>query len=88
MLDALKAPLVLVDQLVQDTLALHQVHVPDSVGQGDVTIDVATGTVTLEHQENVTETRDSTQAFTLRWRTPTTTPRVQPGNMAARLTTT
>ena len=34
-------------------------------GQGDVTIDVATGTVTLDHQENVTETRDSTLEFTL-----------------------
>lgn len=34
-------------------------------GQGDVTIDVAAGTVKLEHQENVTETKDSTQEFTL-----------------------
>ena len=34
-------------------------------GQGDVTIDVATGTVKLEHQENYTETRDSAQEFTL-----------------------
>ena len=34
-------------------------------GQGDVTIDVAAGTVKLEHQENVTETRDSTREFTL-----------------------
>lgn len=34
-------------------------------GQGDVTIDVAAGTVTLDHQENVTETRDSTLEFTL-----------------------
>jgi hypothetical protein len=34
-------------------------------GQGDVTIDVATGTVKLEHQENYTETRDSTREFTL-----------------------
>jgi hypothetical protein len=34
-------------------------------GQGDVTIDVAAGTVTLEHQENVTETRDSSREFTL-----------------------
>jgi hypothetical protein len=34
-------------------------------GQGDVTIDVAVGTVKLEHQENVTETKDSTQEFTL-----------------------
>ena len=34
-------------------------------GQGDVTIDVAAGTVKLEHQENITETRDSTREFTL-----------------------
>jgi len=34
-------------------------------GQGDVTIDVAAGTVTIEHGENYTETRDSTQEFTL-----------------------
>lgn len=34
-------------------------------GQGDVTIDVVAGTVKLEHQENVTETRDSTKEFTL-----------------------
>ncbi len=34
-------------------------------GQGDVTIDVAAGTVTLEHQENYTETNDSTREFTL-----------------------
>jgi hypothetical protein len=34
-------------------------------GQGDVMIDVAAGTVKLDHQENYTETRDSTQEFTL-----------------------
>lgn len=34
-------------------------------GQGDVTIDVAAGTVRLEHQENVLETRDSAQEFAL-----------------------
>lgn len=34
-------------------------------GQGDVTVDVQTGTVNLEHQENVTETRDSSEEFTL-----------------------
>ncbi len=34
-------------------------------GQGDVTIDVAAGTVKLEHQENVTETQDSTREYTL-----------------------
>jgi hypothetical protein len=34
-------------------------------GQGDVTIDVAAGTVKLEHQENYTETNDSTREFTL-----------------------
>ena len=34
-------------------------------GQGDVTIDVAAGKVTLAHQENYTDTRDSTQEFTL-----------------------
>ena len=33
--------------------------------QGTLTIDVAAGTVTLEHGENYTETRDSTQEFTL-----------------------
>jgi len=34
-------------------------------GQGTVTLDVAAGTVTIEHGENYTETRDSTQEFTL-----------------------
>ena len=34
-------------------------------GQGDVMIDVAAGTVKLEHQENYTETRDSTREFDL-----------------------
>ena len=34
-------------------------------GQGDVTIDVAAGTVKLEHQENYTETRDNTREFDL-----------------------
>ena len=34
-------------------------------GQGDVYLDVAAGTVTLEHGENYTETRNSTQEFTL-----------------------
>lgn len=33
--------------------------------QGTLTIDVAAGTVTLEHGENYTETRGSTQEFTL-----------------------
>ena len=33
--------------------------------QGTLTIDVAAGTVTLEHQENYTETNDSTREFTL-----------------------
>jgi hypothetical protein len=33
--------------------------------QGTLTIDVAAGTVTLEHGENYTETRNSTQEFTL-----------------------
>jgi hypothetical protein len=32
-------------------------------GQGDVTIDVATGIVTLDHQENYTETRDSSEQW-------------------------
>jgi hypothetical protein len=34
-------------------------------GQGTVTIDVQTAKVTLAHQENYTDTRDSTQEFTL-----------------------
>ena len=34
-------------------------------GQGDITIDVQAGTVQLDHQENYTETRDSSQEFTL-----------------------
>ena len=34
-------------------------------GQGTVTIDVQTAKVTLAHQENYTETRDSTREFTL-----------------------
>jgi hypothetical protein len=33
--------------------------------QGTVTIDVPRGTVTIEHQENYTESRDSTREFTL-----------------------
>jgi hypothetical protein len=34
-------------------------------GQGDVTIDVEADTVKLDHQENFTDTKDSTQEFTL-----------------------
>ena len=34
-------------------------------GQGTLTVDVTAGTVTIEHGENYTETRDSTQEFTL-----------------------
>jgi hypothetical protein len=34
-------------------------------GQGDVMIDVQSGTVKLDHQENYTETKDSSQEFTL-----------------------
>jgi hypothetical protein len=34
-------------------------------GQGTVLIDTQTAKVTLNHQENVTETRDSTREFTL-----------------------
>jgi hypothetical protein len=34
-------------------------------GQGDITIDIAAGTVKIEHQENVTETRDSLMEYTL-----------------------
>ena len=34
-------------------------------GQGDVTLDVAAGMLKLDHQENFTDTRDSTQEFTL-----------------------
>ncbi len=33
--------------------------------QGTLTVNVAAGTVTIEHGENYTETRDSTQEFTL-----------------------
>lgn len=33
--------------------------------QGMLTVDVAAGTVTIEHGENYTETRNSTQEFTL-----------------------
>jgi hypothetical protein len=32
-------------------------------GQGDITIDVAKGCLTIEHQENYTETNDTTQEF-------------------------
>ena len=32
-------------------------------GQGDVCIDVATGTVTLEHQENYTETKSTSEQW-------------------------
>lgn len=34
-------------------------------GQGTLTIDVQTAKITLKHQENYTETRDSTREFTL-----------------------
>ena len=34
-------------------------------GQGTLTIDVATGRVSIQHQENYTETHDSTREFTL-----------------------
>ena len=34
-------------------------------GQGTVTIDVAKGAVTIQHQENYTESRESTREFTL-----------------------
>ena len=34
-------------------------------GQGSLTLDVQTATVTLKHQEKYTETRDSTREFTL-----------------------
>ena len=34
-------------------------------GQGTLTLDVQTAKVTLAHQENYTDTRDSTQEFTL-----------------------
>jgi hypothetical protein len=33
--------------------------------QGTLTVDVTAGTVTIEHGENYTDTRDSTQEFTL-----------------------
>ena len=34
-------------------------------GQGTLTLDVQTGKVTIQHQENYTESRDSTREFTL-----------------------
>jgi hypothetical protein len=34
-------------------------------GQGTLTLDVQTGRITLKHQENYTETRDSTREFDL-----------------------
>jgi hypothetical protein len=34
-------------------------------GQGTLTLDVQTATITLTHQENYTETRDSTREFTI-----------------------
>jgi hypothetical protein len=34
-------------------------------GQGTLTLDVQTGRITLKHQENYTDTRDSTREFTL-----------------------
>ena len=34
-------------------------------GQGTLTLDVATGRVSIQHQANVTETRDSTREFDL-----------------------
>jgi hypothetical protein len=38
---------------------------PISLGQGTLTLDVQTGKITLAHQENYTETRDSTREFDL-----------------------
>ena len=37
----------------------------DDGSQGTLTLDVATGRVSIQHQANVTETRDSTREFTL-----------------------
>ena len=37
----------------------------DAGSQGTLTLDVQTGKVTIQHQENVTETRDSTREFDL-----------------------
>jgi hypothetical protein len=34
-------------------------------GQGTLTLDVQTGKITIQHQENYTDTRDSTREFTL-----------------------
>jgi hypothetical protein len=34
-------------------------------GQGDLTIDVVTGKLTLDHGENFTETRSTTREFSL-----------------------
>ena len=34
-------------------------------GQGTLTLDIQTAKVTVQHQENYTDTRDSTQEFTL-----------------------
>jgi hypothetical protein len=34
-------------------------------GQGDITIDIEAGTVTIEHQQNYTEHDDSTMEYTL-----------------------
>jgi ABC-type uncharacterized transport system permease subunit len=34
-------------------------------GQGTLTLEVQTGKITIQHQENFTETRDSTREFTL-----------------------
>jgi hypothetical protein len=37
----------------------------DDGSQGTLTLDVATGRVSIQHQANVTETRDSSREFTL-----------------------
>jgi len=37
----------------------------DDGGQGDITIDVQAGTVTIEHQENFVEHRDTSMEFSL-----------------------
>jgi hypothetical protein len=34
-------------------------------GQGTLTLEVQTGKITIQHQGNFTETRDSTREFTL-----------------------
>ncbi len=56
-----------IDSSIEDTLDgfLPSGFEINDGGQGEITIDVQAGTVTIEHQENFVEHHDSTMEFTL-----------------------